>query len=126
MKVDQRLRSLSPLWYERISKAKSLRSLRRKYNVDEIHNLFTESRTLDIEAFEGCMVGEAYMFDKSYINDHSEIKCKKCMSIAQRVFYPIRNVNHFVDKETGIKYFQRVIREFCNHAERKHGAQLGN
>ena len=120
MLVDQRLRSLSPLWYARISKAKSLRSLRRKFDVDEVHNLFTKSRTLDMERFECCMVGEPYDFDKSYANKGDQIYCKKCHSIAQRVFHPIKNPNSY----NAENYFKRVIREFCNHAQRKHGAIL--
>lgn len=122
MKVDQRLRSLSPLWYERISKAKSLRALRKHLEVDEIHNLFTKTRTLDMERFECCMVGEPYDFDKSYSNKSDDMFCKKCYSIAQRVFHPIKNPSSY----NAENYFKRVIREFCNHAERKHGAQLGN
>ena len=123
MRVDGRLRSLSPLWYARIRSVKTLHGLLRKYETKEVHKLFTETKLLNIKEFNGCMVGEAYGFDDIYNEKKHEghdLNCKKCTSIAQRVYYPIKNPQAY----NAEKYFKRVIKEFCNHAERQHGAVL--
>ena len=123
MLVDKRLRSISPLWYERITKAKSLNSLLRKQEVQQHFKLYDLPVTLDILQYPNCIVAEPFGFDDVYNEkkqmNHS-LNCKKCTSISQRVAHPIKNPNSY----NANKYFQRVIREFCNHIERIHGVVL--
>ncbi len=123
MLVDKRLRSISPLWYERITKSKSLNGLLRKLEVQQHFKLYQQPVTLDIQQYRNCIVAEPFGFDDVYNEkkqmNHS-LNCKKCTSISQRVAHPIKNPNSYNSK----KYFQRVIREFCNHIERIHGVDL--
>ena len=123
MRVDGRLRSLSPLWYARIRKTKTLNGLLKKYESKQVHQIFSETKILDIKEYHGCMVGEAYGFDDVYNSakqTNHDLNCKKCVSISQRVVHPIKNPNSY----NAEKYFKRVIKEFCNHCERQHGADL--
>ena len=125
MKIDQRLRSISPLWYERFRKSKSLSGLLRKKEVQKHFNLYQLPVTLDIQSYKGCMVAEGFDFDDVYNKEkqvNEDLNCRKCTSIAQRIVYPIKH--HW--RTDSIKYFQRVIREYCNHIERDHGKLLGN
>jgi hypothetical protein len=123
MKIDRRLRSISPLWFARITKAKSLSGLLRKKEVKKHFVLYQQDVTLDIQSYKGCMVAEGFDFDDVYNKDkqmNHALNCNKCTSIAERVVYPIKH--HW--RTNSIKYFQRVIREYCNHIERDHGVVL--
>lgn len=125
MLIDKRLRSISPLWYARITKAKSLNGLLRRQDVDRHFKLYDREVTLDITKYHGCMVGEAFDFDDVYNESKQKdhvLNCKKCTSISQRVAHPIRNPNSYNAK----KYFQRVVKEFCNHIEKIHGVNLSH
>jgi len=115
MIVDKRLRKIAPLWFERINRSKTLHGLLPQKILKESHLLFSQERTLDITSFNCCMVGEAYEFDAIYKSD-GELRCNKCTSIAERVVYPIKNSY----RKDSVSYFQRVIREFCNHLEKDH------
>ena len=123
MKIDQRLRSISPLWYARFSKAKSLSGLFRKKEVKQHSKLYNQDVTLDITSYRCCMVGEGFDFDDVYNKDkqsNHDLNCRKCTSIAERIVYPIRQ--HW--RDNSLKYFNRVIKEYCNHIERDHGVIL--
>lgn len=125
MLIDKRLRSISPLWYARITKAKSLSGLLRKKEVQRHFPLYQQAITLDIQSYKGCMVAEPFDFDDVYNKEQQmnhDLNCNKCTSISQRVVYPIRK--HWRTDST--KYFKRVIREYCNHIERDHGVYLSN
>ncbi len=125
MLIDKRLRSISPLWFARITKAKSMSGLLRKQEVKKHFKLYQQDVTLDIQSYKGCMVAEGFDFDDVYNKDKQvdhDLNCRKCTSIAQRVVYPIKHHWHSDSK----KYFQRVIREFCNHIERDHGVNLSH
>ena len=125
MLIDRRLRSISPLWFARITKAKTLSGLLRKQDVKQDFKMYELSKTLDIQAYSGCMVAESYGFDDVYNEEKqrsSDLNCKKCTSISQRVVYPIKH--HWQDSSK--KYFQREIKEFCNHVERDHGVNLSH
>jgi len=122
MKVDQRLRSISPLWFARFSSAKSLSSLLIKKEVQQHSKLYKQAVTLDIQSYSCCMVAEGFGFDDIYNEEKHkhDLNCKKCTSISQRIVYPIKN-NW---REDSLKYFQKVIKEYCNHIERDHGVIL--
>ena len=123
MLVDKRLRSISPLWFARITKAKTLSGLLRKQEVKKHSLLYQQDVTLDITSYKNCVVAEGFDFDDVYNKDkqmNHDLNCKKCTSISQRVVYPIKHSW----QESSKKYFQRVIREFCNHIERDHGVIL--
>ena len=68
------------------------------------------------------MVAEGFNFDDVYNKDkqNHDLNCRKCTSISQRIVYPIKH--HW--RENSLKYFQRVIKEYCNHIERDHGVIL--
>ncbi len=122
MKIDQRLRSISPLWYARFTSSKSLSGLLRKKEVQQHSKLYKQAVTLDIQSYKCCMVAEGFDFDDIYNKDkqNHDLNCRKCTSISQRIVYPIKH--HW--RENSLKYFQRVIKEYCNHIERDHGVIL--
>jgi len=122
MKIDRRLRSISPLWYERFTKSKTLSGLLRKKEVQKHSKLYKQAVTLDITSYKCCMVAEGFDFDDVYNKEkqNHDLNCRKCTSISQRIVYPIKH--HW--RTDSLKYFQRVIKEFCNHIERDHGVIL--
>jgi len=125
MKIDRRLRFISPLWFARFEKSKTLRGLLRKQEVQQHSKLYQQAVTLDITSYKCCMVAEGFDFDDVYNKEkqtNHDLNCKKCTSISQRIVYPIKNFWH----EGSVKYFQRVIREYCNHIERDHGVVLAS
>lgn len=80
MKVDPRLRSISPLWFERFNKAKSLSGLLRKKDVTKHSKLYNQDVTLDITSYKCCMVAEGFDFDDVYNKDKQSnhaLNCRK-------------------------------------------------
>lgn len=119
MIVDQRLKLFAPNWFKRISRSKSIGGLLKKSNIMR----GISEQKLDLQSYPDCIVGEAYNFTDSYRTSFAyptRKTCKKCESIAKRVTYGPKNP--WLDSSK--KYFQRVIREFCNHIEKVHGKKL--
>lgn len=116
MIIDKRLRKLSPLWYKKISRVKTLKGLLRKTTVRQ--GLVV--RELDLASYGCCMIGEAFGFDRAYINEPKMFGnpqyCKTCFALSDAVIVPPRNSDTMT-----IGDFQKIITKFCDHVEKVHG-----
>jgi len=118
--IDPRLLQISPHWYRRFLKTKTLSGLKR---AEKIHIDLGHSEDLNLEHYGSCMVGEAYGFGSIYenkmlpFNKENAKYCKRCTSISKRIWYPVKKPY----TPNAEKYLKRVIKEFCTHVEREHG-----
>lgn len=119
MKVDPRLEKISPNWYRRIKRAKTVGGLLRKITL----KIGIMEHTLNLKDYPSCIVGEAFDFSEAYrfkaFNDNTQ-NCKKCYSISQR--FPWGPSHSW--QNNSLSYFRRVVKEFCNHVEKDHGVNL--
>jgi len=117
MEIDARLEKISPLWYGKIIRGRTLKGLLRKTRV----RVGLVMRELDLTVYASCMVGESYLFDRSYTNSLNATGnyCKKCLAFSDEVVVAPRNPPTMV-----ISDFQDVIKNFCDHVEKDHGVSL--
>jgi len=119
LNIDPRLEKISPLWYQKILRCKTLKGLLRKTTVQ--NGLIT--RKLDLADYGCCMVGESYGFDKGYCNESmfnpNPTYCKECFKFSETVIIPSRDIDNYE-----IKNFQVIISDFLDHVEKVHGVKL--
>jgi len=120
MEIDLRLALVAPMWFAKITKAKTYRALLSKTKVTEDDSIYI----LDLSQPESCMCGESHGFSGSYYNGIQKYNdmtvqngCSQCTSYSTHVYHCIKD-----DKNENA--FRTWITQYLDHIRNQHGIKL--
>ena len=119
MNIDERLKSIAPMWYGKITRARTISGL---LNVSKVND-DGYVRELNLALPHACMCEESHGFDAAYYNHELKPEnqvtsgCPSCTFYSSRVYWSIKT-------DFDYEEFQRLISLYLSHVQRDHGVQF--